>query len=81
MDFKERYEFCKKIESYAQMVAGCLAERMKIEQQGACERVVEHLGIVVEMMLDGTPPQDTAVILVPEPRHDHAVVASAIPAP
>jgi hypothetical protein len=29
MDFKERYEFCKKIESYAQMVAACLVEQMK----------------------------------------------------
>jgi hypothetical protein len=80
MDMKERYEFCKKIESYAKMVAVCLAERMKTEQQIACERVLEHLGIVIEMMLDETPPQDTAVILVPEPRHEHAVVASATPA-
>src|SRR6266851_2699512 len=79
MDFKERYEFCKKIESYAQMVAACLAEQMKVEQQIACERVLEHLGIVIEMMLDETPPQDMAVILVPDPRHD-AVAASAIPA-
>jgi hypothetical protein len=69
MDFKERYEFCKKIESYAQMVAGCLAEQMKVEQQIACERVLGHLGIVIEMMLDGIPPQDTAVILVPESHH------------
>jgi hypothetical protein len=68
MDFKERYEFCKKIESYAQVVASCLAQRMKIEQQIACERVLEHLGIVIEMMLDGTPAQDTAAILVPETR-------------
>lgn len=67
MDLKERYEFCKKI-CYAQMVARCLAERMKIEQQSACERVIKHLGIVIEMMLDGTPPQDTAVILLPETR-------------
>ena len=66
MDFKERYEFCKKIETYAQMVAGCLAEQMKVEQQIACERVLEHLGIVIEMMLDETLPQDTAAILVPE---------------
>ena len=58
------------------MVAGCLAEQMKVEQQIACERVLGHLGIVIEMMLDGIPPQDTAVILVPEPRHDHAVTAS-----
>jgi hypothetical protein len=77
MDFKERYEFCKKIESYAQMVAGCLAEQMKAERQIACERVLEHLGIVIEMMLDEIPSQDTAVILVPEPRHNHAVAASA----
>jgi hypothetical protein len=66
MNFTERYEFCKKIESYAQMVAVCLAERTKMEQQIACERVLEHLGIVIEMMLDETPPQDTAVILVPD---------------
>jgi hypothetical protein len=70
MDFKERYEFCKKIESYAQMVAGCLAEQMKVEQQIACERALGHLGIVIEMMLDGIPPQDTAVILVPESQID-----------
>jgi hypothetical protein len=70
MDFKERYEFCKKIESYAQMVAGCLAEQMKLEQQIACERVLGHLGIVIEMMLDEIPPQDTAVILVPESQID-----------
>ena len=61
------------------MVAGCLAEQMKVEQQIACERVLEHLGIVIEMMLDETLPQDTAAILVPESRHD-AVAASAIPA-
>jgi hypothetical protein len=66
MDFKERYKFCKKIESYAQMVAACLAEQMKVEQQIACERVIGHLGIVIEMMLDDTSPEDTAVILVPE---------------
>jgi hypothetical protein len=65
---KERYEFCKKIESYAQMVVVCLAEQMKMEQQIACERIIEHLGIVIEMMLDETPPQDTAAILVPESR-------------
>jgi hypothetical protein len=68
MDMKERYEFCKKIESYAQMVAACLAEQMKVGQQIACERVLEHLGIVIEMMLDEIAPQDTAVILVPESR-------------
>jgi hypothetical protein len=68
MDFKERYEFCKKLESYAQMVATCLAQQMKVEQQIACERVLENLGIVIEMMLDGTPPQDTAVILLPKTR-------------
>ena len=68
MDFKERYDFCKKIESYAKMVAGCLAERMKMEQQIACERVLENLGFVIENMLDETPPQDTAAILVPESR-------------
>jgi hypothetical protein len=68
MDFKERYEFCKKIESYAQMVAVCLAEQMKMEHQIACECVLEHLGMVIEMMLDETPPQETAAILVPEPR-------------
>ena len=66
MDFKERYEFCKKIELYAKMVAGCLAEQMKVERQIACEHVLEHLGIVIEMMLDETPPQDTAVILAPD---------------
>jgi hypothetical protein len=77
MDFKERYEFCKKIESYAKMVAVCLAEQMKVERQIASERVLAHLGIVIEMMLDETPPQDTAVILVPESLHDHAVAASA----
>lgn len=77
MDFNERYEFCKKIESYAQMVASSLAERMKIERQIACERVLEDLGIVIEMMLDGTPPQDTAVMLAsdsrrsPETGHTH----------
>jgi hypothetical protein len=65
MDMKDRYEFCKKIESYSKMVAVCLAERMKMEQQLACESVLEHLGIVIEMMLDGTPPQNTAAILVP----------------
>ena len=75
MDFKERYKFCKKIESYAQLVAVFLAERMKVEQQVG--RVLENLGIIIEMMLDETPPQDTAAILVPEPRHDHAVAASA----
>jgi hypothetical protein len=68
MDIKERYEFCKKIESYAQTVAVCLAEQMKMEQQVACERVLKHLGIVIENMLDETPPQDMAVILVPESR-------------
>src|SRR5271166_2902486 len=81
MDFKERYEFCKKIESYAQLVAVFLAERMKVEQQIASARVLENLGIVIEMMLDETPPQDTAAILVPEPRHDHAVAASKAVAP
>jgi hypothetical protein len=68
MDMKDRYEFCKKIESYAKMVAVCLAERMKTEQQLACESVLEHLGIVIEMMLDGTPPRDTVAILVPDSR-------------
>jgi hypothetical protein len=68
MDFKERYEFCRKMESYVQMVATCLAQQMKVEHQIACERVLENLGIVIEMMLDGTPPQDTAAILVSETR-------------
>jgi len=91
MDLKERYEFCKKIESYAQMVATCLAERMKMEQQIACERVLEHLGIVIEMMLDETPPQDMAVILVPDslrspetshpPHASHDLSGSAVKTP
>jgi hypothetical protein len=39
---------------------------MKIKQQIERERAQEHRGIVIEMMLDDTSAQHTAVILVPD---------------
>ena len=51
-------EFWCRIESYVQRVAAALESRVGSER--ANEEVLQHLAIVLEMMMDGAAPSDTA---------------------
>ena len=62
--------FCEEAAEYAGFVAVYLADQYKLEEGKASSRVVQHLAIVLEELIDNqSPPQDVAWSLIPQP-HD-----------